>query len=190
MLECNRREWLKGSLAVTGAMLLPSLALAGHDRKRDAEARTLSFYHTHTGARGNFTYWEKGVYQKDALAEINHFLRDFRTKETHVIDLTLLDQLYLLHYFTDSDKPFQVISGYRSQKTNDMLFRQAGNHGGVDKNSYHVQGRAIVIRLGGVSLVHLHKAELHLQAGGVGYYPRSNFVHVDSGPIRQWNFGV
>jgi uncharacterized protein YcbK (DUF882 family) len=187
MLECDRREWLKGSLAVAGAMLLPSLALAGHDRKKNAEARSLSFYHTHTGARGNFTYWEKGVYQKDALAEINRFLRDFRTKETHAIDQTLLDQLYLLHYFTDSNKPFQVISGYRSKKTNEMLLR---HNEGVDKNSFHMQGRAIDIRLGDVSLARLHKAALHLQAGGVGYYPRSNFIHVDSGPIRQWDFGV
>jgi uncharacterized protein YcbK (DUF882 family) len=187
MLECDRREWLKGSLAVAGAMLLPSLALAGQHRKRDTEARSLSFYHTHTGARGNFTYWEHGEYQQDALTEINRFLRDFRTRETHRIDQTLLDQLYLVHYFTDSSKPFQVISGYRSPKTNAMLARR---NKGVDQNSFHMQGRAIDVRLGDVALDRLHKAALHLQAGGVGYYPRSNFIHLDSGPIRNWSFGV
>lgn len=188
MQECTRRDWLKGSLAVAGAMLIPSLAEAARAaRKYDAEARSLSFYHTHTGAKAEFTYWEKGAYQPEALAEINRFLRDFRTKEVHNIDQTLLDQLYLLHYFTDSSRPFQVISGYRSRKTNEMLLRQTG---GVDKNSFHMQGRAVDVRLSDVSLDRLHKAALHLQAGGVGYYPRSNFIHVDSGPVRQWSYGA
>ncbi len=186
MMECDRRTWIQGSLAVAGAMLLPSLAIASADRKRDYEVRTLSFYHTHTGKRGSFTYWEKGEYQPEVMAELNQFLRDFRTKEVHAIDQTLLDQLYLLHYFTHSDKPFQVISAYRSKKTNDMLLR---HNEGVDKNSYHMQGRAIDIRLGDVSLKSLHQAALQLKAGGVGYYPRSQFIHVDSGPVRQWQLG-
>jgi uncharacterized protein YcbK (DUF882 family) len=189
MMECDRRGLLKtglqAGLALAGGLLLPSLSLAAQDRRKDADARSLRFIQTHTGARGNFTYWEKGEYVPEALKEISHLLRDFRTGEAHAIDTSLLDQLYLLQYFTESSQPFQVISGYRSKKTNEMLRRQTK---GVDKNSYHMQGRAIDVRLGDVRLHHLHRAALTLKAGGVGYYPDSNFIHVDSGVVRHWEF--
>jgi uncharacterized protein YcbK (DUF882 family) len=185
MLNCDRRELLLGGLATAGSLLLPKLCLAARDRHKDVEARTLSFYNTHTGKRGTFTYWEKGEYLTIEMKEINYFLRDWRDNTVHKIDESLLDQLYLLHYFTESNKPFEVISGYRSPKTNAMLFK---NTEGVKKDSYHMQGRAIDIRLGDVRLANLHKAALDLKAGGVGYYPQSNFIHVDSGALRKWEF--
>lgn len=185
MLLCDRREVLIGSLAAAGSLLLPAFASASRDRNQVTDARSLSFYNTHSGARGHFTYWEKGEYLPLAMKEINHFLRDWRTGDSHQIDQSLLDQLYLLHYFTDSNQPFEVISGYRSPKTNAMLLR---NTKGVDKNSYHVQGRAIDVRLRDVRLNNLRKAALDLNAGGVGYYPKSNFIHVDSGAVRHWEF--
>ncbi len=186
MLHCNRRDLIIGGMTATAGLLLPQLALASREKpKAQREVRSLSFISTHTGARGNFTYWEKGEYIGDGLLEISHFLRDFRTGEEKLIDQFLLDQLYLLQYFTDSSRPYQVISGYRSKKTNEMLFRQTK---GVDKNSFHMQGRAIDIRLSDVDLRHLHKAALSLKAGGVGYYPASGFIHVDSGPVRSWDF--
>lgn len=186
MRDCNRRELLAGGLVAATGLLLPQLALAARDKSKiEREARSLSFYHTHTGVRGNFTYWEKGDYLGDGLLEISHFLRDFRTGEEKLIDQFLLDQLYLLQYFTDSSRPYQVISGYRSKKTNEMLYRSTK---GVEKNSFHLQGRAVDIRLADVELKHLYKAALSLKAGGVGYYPASGFVHMDSGPVRHWSF--
>lgn len=185
MLICDRRELLKGSLATAGSLLLPQLAFAARDRNRDIEARTVSFYHTHTGKRGSFTYWEKGEYVPEVMKAVNYFLRDWRDNSIHKIDESLLDQLYLLHYFTDSNKPFEVISGYRSPKTNAMLLKKTE---GVEKDSYHMQGRAIDVRLADVKLKYLHRAALDLKAGGVGYYPQSNFLHVDSGVLRAWEF--
>lgn len=185
MISCDRRELLIGSLAAAGSLLLPGLAQASRNRRKEAETRSLGFHNTHSGQRDHFTYWRNGEYDKQAMKEINHFLRDWRTGESHHMDQSLLDQLYLLHYFTESTQPFQVISGYRSPKTNAMLFRRTK---GVERNSYHMQGRAIDIRLGDVKLHHLHKAALDLKAGGVGYYPQSNFIHVDSGTLRSWEF--
>lgn len=184
MLDLNRRDVIRGGLTAVAGLLLPQLALASREKpKAERDARCLSFIQTHTGARGKFTYWEKGDYVGDALLEISHFLRDFRTGEEKLIDQFLLDQLYLLQYFTESSRPYQVISGYRSKKTNEMLLRHTE---GVDKNSFHLQGRAIDIRLADVDLRHLHRAALKMKAGGVGYYPGSGFIHLDSGPIRNW----
>jgi uncharacterized protein YcbK (DUF882 family) len=183
--QWNRREILSGGAVTAAGLLLPDIACAGHSKKLAADNRTLSFRHIHTGAKGTFTYWENGRLLPQEMKAIAHFLRDIRTGEVHPIDQSLLDQLYLLHYFTESNRPFEVISGYRSPKTNAMLYRSTK---GVDKNSFHLQGRAIDIRLGDVRLHHLNKAALDLQAGGVGYYPHSNFIHLDSGAPRHWVF--
>jgi uncharacterized protein YcbK (DUF882 family) len=119
----------------------------------------------------------------DALATVNHFLRDFRTSEVHVIDPSLLDLLHELAGITGSTQPFQVISGYRSPATNEMLRRHSE---GVAAGSLHMKGQAIDIRVAGVPLDALHRAALDLRRGGVGYYPASDFVHVDTGRVRRW----
>ena len=129
---------------------------------------------------------ENGQYVPDALHAVNHVLRDFRTGDTHMMDPSLLNLLVLLSDKTESVSPFYVISGYRSPHTNELLRDEGGASTGVAKKSLHMQGQAIDIRMADVQLSHLHNAALSLGMGGVGYYPSSDFVHVDVGAVRQW----
>jgi uncharacterized protein YcbK (DUF882 family) len=145
--------------------------------------RELRFAHTHTGERLTVEYFGGGTYLQEALVTINHFLRDFRTNEVHTIDPGLLDLLHSLTDLTGSTRPFQVISGYRSPATNEMLRHHSE---GVAAGSLHMKGQAIDIRLADVPLPKLRKAALAARRGGVGYYPASDFVHVDTGRIRTW----
>ncbi len=145
--------------------------------------RALDFAHTHTGEHLSVEYFSRGTYLPDALSTVNHFLRDFRTGDVHAIDAGLLDLLHSLTQLTGTAKPFQVISGYRSPKTNGML-RQRSE--GVAAGSLHMQGQAIDVRLADIPLAKLRAAALHVQRGGVGYYPASDFVHVDTGRVRRW----
>jgi uncharacterized protein YcbK (DUF882 family) len=145
--------------------------------------RQLTFHNLHTGEKLSVVYWENGHYLDDALAAVNHVLRDHRSDEQCAMDCQLLDQLYGLQRRLDSTRPFEVISGYRSPATNAKL-RQRSN--GVAKRSLHMQGKAIDIRLSGCELERLHRAALDLEAGGVGYYPESGFIHVDTGRVRSW----
>lgn len=150
----------------------------------DATApRALQFAHTHTGERLTVEYFSRGTYLPDALATVNRFLRDFRTGEVHAIDPGLLDLLHGLRDVTESSRPFQVISGYRSPATNEMLRHRSE---AVAAGSLHMQGQAIDIRLADVPLATLRQAALAVRRGGVGYYPASNFVHVDTGRVRTW----
>ena len=145
--------------------------------------KTLSFEHTHTGDKLKLTYFERGNYIKDALQEINYLLRDFRTDDIHPIDTALLDQLFDLKQTLGVSKPFHIISGYRSPFTNALLRKHSH---GVAEHSFHTQGRAIDIRLEGVSSKMIRNAALSMAQGGVGYYPRNNFVHLDTGNFRTW----
>ena len=145
--------------------------------------KTLSFVHTHTGEKLKLTYFERGNYVRDALQEINYLLRDFRTDDIHPIDTALLDQLFDLKQTLGLNKPFHIISGYRSPFTNAQLHKRSR---GVAEHSFHMQGRAIDIRVEGVSSKKIRNAALNMAQGGVGYYPRNNFVHLDSGRFRTW----
>lgn len=145
--------------------------------------RELRFSHTHTGETLNVEYFNGGSYLADALSTVNHFLRDFRTGDVHPIDEHLLDLLHTLRGSTGTSKPFQVISGYRSPKTNQML-RQRSE--GVAAGSLHMRGQAIDIRLADIPLKKLRGAALAARVGGVGFYPASDFVHVDTGRVRTW----
>jgi len=147
------------------------------------ETRRLILKNVHTGEALDAVYWERGAYVPDALTEVNRVLRDFRTGDIHPIDPRLLDLVTDLHAKVGSGTPFQVISGYRSPKTNAMLHEQSAE---VAKHSLHMDGMAMDIFLEDVDLSHLHEAALDLGRGGVGYYPRSSFVHVDVGAVRQW----
>jgi uncharacterized protein YcbK (DUF882 family) len=146
--------------------------------------RALSLVSTHTNEHISAIYWRDGVYDKGALKDINYVLRDFRTGDVAPIDRHLLDLLVELHHRTGSRKAFQIISGYRSPKTNAMLV--AASDGGVAKRSLHMEAKAIDIRLGDVALSDLRQTALGMKAGGVGYYKKSDFVHVDTGRVRQW----
>ncbi len=181
----KRRGWLKAG-AVGTAFALTGLrswsALAAVDRKSNG-VRELNLYNQHTGENLKTCYWAEGDYLPDALTDINHILRDYRTNDVLPMELPLLDLLYTLQGVLATPKPFQIISGYRSPQTNAML---AAHSGGVAKSSLHMQGRAIDIHVEGIPLDQLRRAAISLQVGGVGYYPASNFVHVDTGRVRTW----
>ena len=138
---------------------------------------------THTGEAFNEVYYADGAYIPDALAEATRVMRDWRTGDEHFIDPTLFDALHGIRRRLRTAAPFLIISGYRSPKTNAMLRER--DHA-VAEHSQHTLGKAIDIHVEGVELGKLRDAALDLGAGGVGYYPVSNFVHVDTGRVRQW----
>jgi len=145
--------------------------------------RRLSFYHTHTRTELDIVYFDGDGYVPAALDRINLYLRDFRTRDTHPIDPGLLDILFEAQTAIGTNQRFEVISGYRSPATNEMLRR---NTDGVAKTSLHMQGRAIDVRLTDVRTSTLRRAALDLGRGGVGYYPQSDFIHLDTGNPRSW----
>ncbi len=176
----TRRTFLQG-LTVAGSTLLAPAAMA---RAITSEERRLSLYNLHTGEHLTTTYWADGAYIKSELAAVDQLLRDHRNDQVSRIDPKLLDRLYNLQLQLGKSGTYQVISGYRSPASNAKLHK--ASNGGVAKRSLHMQGRAIDIRLPGVELKQLRQAALQQKAGGVGYYQRSNFVHLDTGRTRFW----
>jgi len=170
-------------LAAGGGLALGLSPLGAAAKLVDAPERALSFFNTHTGEALSAVYWADGRYVEDAQQDLNHILRDWRTDEVATMDPRLLDMLYALRRAMDSEAPFHIISGYRSPKTNAKL-RQHSN--GVAKRSLHMRGMAVDIRLAGRELKHLVRAAKNLKAGGVGYYPKPDFIHIDTGRVRSW----
>ncbi|GIX46262.1 MAG: twin-arginine translocation pathway signal protein [Candidatus Tectimicrobiota bacterium] len=177
----SRRQFLRlGGLAVA-TWLVPGRALA--HRSGTVSEKALALYNLHTGERLRTVYWFKGNYLPEALQEISYLLRDYRAEAVRPIDPELIDLLHALSVKLEARQPFHVISGYRTPATNAMLRRY---HGGVAKRSFHMYGKAVDFRLPGRSLAALRRAAISLHRGGVGYYPRSGFIHVDTGPVRYW----
>jgi uncharacterized protein YcbK (DUF882 family) len=176
------RQFLKLGFVVAAAGLIPFPVLAAL-RDNVTRERSLALYNTHTGESIKTVFWAEGSYIPPALAEINYVLRDHRNNEIKDISPMLLDLLCDINRMVDGRQPFQIISGYRSPTTNKKL---AALSDGVAKHSMHLDGKAIDIRVPGRELVQVRRAALMLQGGGVGYYPKSDFVHVDVGRIRQW----
>ena len=172
MSKLSRRRFV-AALAVAPAMA----------QARSTEPRVLAFNHLHTGERLEVAYFDGGSYLPDAMGAVNRLLRDFRTGDVGTMDPALLDLLHALRVRTGSRKPYEIISGYRSPATNRMLHERSS---GVATKSLHMSGQAIDIRVADVPLGDLRQAALSLQRGGVGYYPGSNFVHVDTGRVRAW----
>lgn len=179
----DRRRLLKLGLAASTALFVPSAFARSSADTFTAAERKLSLLNLHTGESLEATYWAEGQYQNDELTAINRILRDHRTGDIHQIDNNLLDLLNTLHHKLDAKQPFQIISGYRSPKTNAVLNKKSN---GVAKKSLHMQGKAIDIRLPDRALPELQKAAIACQAGGVGYYAKSNFIHIDTGRVRRW----
>jgi uncharacterized protein YcbK (DUF882 family) len=167
----------------TLALAAPMFALPKPGLADAISTRALRFSHTHTGEQLSVEYFGSGQYWPHALSAINWLLRDFRTGDVHVMDTELLDLLHRLAAMTDTGRPFQVISGYRSPATNEMLRHRSE---GVAAGSLHMRGQAIDIRLADVPLIKLKAAALAAHRGGVGCYPASDFVHVDTGRVRSW----
>jgi uncharacterized protein YcbK (DUF882 family) len=148
-----------------------------------AVERSMSFVHTHTGETISVVYRRDGELVAEARTRLNHFLRDHRTGDVHEIDPGLFDILWEIRRQIGSDEPFHLVSGYRSARTNEKL-RKAGRD--VGKKSMHVKGAAIDFRLPGVDTTRLRDIALSLKRGGVGYYRKSDFIHVDTGRVRRW----
>ncbi len=148
--------------------------------------RKLFFHNTHNNEVLSATYWKKGRYDKAVLRKFNHILRDSHNGLSTEMDKELFDVLFKIQSHLQNHDKIEIISGYRSPETNALL---ATYTSGVAKRSYHMQGKAIDIRIPGVSTNHIHNCAMSLQAcgvGGVGYYPESDFVHIDTGPVRTW----
>ncbi len=178
----SRRRFVRTALMAAVPMLAPGVAMAAV-RLPGTKPRSLSFYNLHTGETLKSTYFDNGNYVPGALHEINYLLRDFRTGEIKAIDPRLLDLLAAINGKLETSRPFDVISGYRSPQTNAMLHAHSE---GVAVHSLHIQGKAIDIRVPGRALVALRHVAMSLRGGGVGYYPHSDFVHVDTGRVRYW----
>jgi len=174
----SRRAFIGGVAAASAALAVkPAFALSGKD------TRALAFYHTHTGEEMNITYFANGGYVKDGLKRVNYLLRDFRNNQQATIDPQLLDKLVALQRKLGSTGKFEIISAYRSPQTNAMLHAHSS---GVASKSYHIQGKAIDIRLSDSDIYRIHNAALAMGNGGVGLYRGSDFVHLDTGPVRHW----
>lgn len=178
----DRRRFLGlcGRAALLALLPLPARAAFPGPAPQD---RAIAFLNTHTGEKLTCAYRANGIVMPDALAAISHVLRDHRTGEVKTIDPHLLDLLTDIARRMDVRGPFHVISGYRSPATNAAMRREGR---GVARRSYHIQGKAIDVRVPGVDTAVLCRAALREQRGGVGNYPASDFVHVDTGPVRHW----
>jgi uncharacterized protein YcbK (DUF882 family) len=173
----TRRRVLGAAAVATGVAFVtpvPAISFA---------PRAVSLYNTHTGEWVRTVYWADGHYIRDAVRDINWVLRDHYTDEVRPMNAGVLDLLGMMRERLDTHEPFLVVSGYRSPATNHRLYLR---HNGVASNSYHIHGMAIDLRCEGRSLPQVRGAAASLRGGGVGYYPHSDFVHVDCGPVRYW----
>lgn len=185
----DRRRFLRrtASLAVGAVPVVaaPRLALAGVvPTALAATARELAFYNTHTLERLDLVYAMGAQFIPDALSALNHFLRDHYSGQVGVMDPQLFNLLHQVRGVLGSTREFEVISGYRCPATNARL--KATRGGGVASKSLHMVGQAIDVRLPGVDLADLRDAAMSLQGGGVGFYPKEQFVHIDTGRVRHW----
>ncbi|MEH6435642.1 DUF882 domain-containing protein [Massilia sp. DD77] len=177
----QRRAFLKSSLLLAAPTLsIPALAKSASAIPGE---RILRLYNTHTGEKLSSVFWAEGQFIPDALKDINKVLRDHRNNQVAEMDPQLLLLLDQVNDKLGNGKELHIISGYRSPESNAKLH---ANSNGVAKRSMHMDGKAIDIRLPGKDLQMLHKAAMSLKGGGVGYYPDSRFVHMDTGRVRYW----
>ena len=148
------------------------------------EEKVLSLYNPSTKENFDGIYWRNGAYVADALNNINYLMRDVQMGAIKQIDKELLDLIFAISIELKPQKPFHVICGYRTAKTNSLLVKRDKS---AAKKSYHIKGQAVDIRLPGLRTSALRQAAYELGQGGIGYYPRRRFVHIDVGPVRYWN---
>jgi uncharacterized protein YcbK (DUF882 family) len=177
------RRGLLGAFAATAITAAPTFSNAAGFLRGSGDIRRLRMYSGRTGESIDTIYWIEGKYIKEAVKEINYFMRDWRTNGVKAIDTRTIDIMAASHNLLNADEPFMMLSGYRSPQTNNMLRSRSRS---VAKNSLHMQGQAVDLRLGSRSVGQIAKAASSCRAGGVGRYSRSNFVHMDCGPIRNW----
>ncbi len=177
----RRRFLMKTGLVTAGLILGPKLALAS--AKKD---RLLMMTNPHTGEKIRTIYWTpREGYIRESLASVSHFMRDFRQNQVRDIDPALLDIIYAISVNIGTHRKFEVMSGYRSPKTNRMLRRRSRN---VAKKSYHMKAKAMDFQVENISAQDLRRIALSLRKGGVGYYPGARYIHVDTGNVRTWTY--
>ena len=177
------RRGVLAAFAATAVIAAPTFANAAGFLRGAGDIRRLRMVSPRTGERLDTIYWIEGDYIDEALNEITLFMRDWRSDETRVIDRRTIDIMTASHNLLDVTEPYTLLSGYRTPQTNAMLRRRSG---GVAKNSRHMIGEAADLRLGNRSVEQIYRAALACNGGGVGRYSRSNFVHMDCGPVRSW----
>lgn len=177
------RRGLIGAFAATAITATPTMSNAFGFLRGAGDIRRIKMYSGRTGESVDTIYWIDGDYIPEALAEINHFMRDWRSGETIGIDTRAIDIFAATHRLLEADEPYMMLSGYRSPKTNALLRSRSR---GVARNSLHMKGQAADLRLHSHSVSQVSRAAAACSAGGVGRYSRSNFVHMDCGPVRIW----
>lgn len=177
------RRALLGAFAATTLVAAPTLSKAAGFLRGAGDIRRIRMYSGRTGESIDTIYWIEGKYIKDALREINYFMRDWRTDATKSMDARTVDIMAAAHNLLDVHEPYMLLSGYRSPQTNAMLRRRSR---GVAKNSLHMRGQAADLRLKSRSVNQMFSAAKACSAGGVGRYSSSNFVHMDCGVVRSW----
>ena len=180
---CISRRGLLGAFAATFVAAAPTYSKAAGFLRGGGDIRQLTMYSGRTGERINMIYWIEGEYIGDALKEINHFMRDWRSNDVMKIDTRTVDIMAAAHNLLDTNEPYMLLSGYRCPKTNAMLRSRSS---GVAKNSLHLKGQAADLRLASRSVSQMARAAAACAAGGVGRYSKSDFVHMDCGPVRSW----
>lgn len=177
------RRGLLGAFAATMVTAAPTMSNAFGLLKGAGDIRRIKMYNGRTGESLDTVYWIEGDYIPEALKEITYFARDWRTNQLKTIDPRTIDIAAAAHNLMDVNEPYMLLSGYRSPKTNAMLRSRSK---GVAKNSLHMKGQATDLRLKSRSVNQMFQAASACHAGGVGKYSRSNFVHMDCGPVRHW----
>ncbi|MEN8685600.1 DUF882 domain-containing protein [Marivita sp.] len=177
------RRGLLAAFAATTITAAPTFANAAGFLRGGGDIRRIKMYSGRTGERIDMIYWIEGEYIGDAVKEVHHFMRDWRTNDVKSIDLRTIDIMAAAHNMMDVSEPYMLLSGYRSPKTNAMLRSRSS---GVAKNSLHLKGQAADLRLNSRSVGQMARAASACRAGGVGRYSGSNFVHMDCGPVRTW----
>lgn len=177
----SRRRFLTSALAFAALTMRPLAATASMPAR--GEEKRLRLFNPKTKEMLETAFCDKGNYVPEALADIDYLMRDLRSGEVKAIDTRLVDLLFDIQSHLQFDEPFHIISGFRSRATNEQLRKQGW---AAAKNSYHLHGQAADIRLSETSTAALRRTAFKMNQGGVGYYPRLNFVHLDMGPIRYW----
>lgn len=179
-MNISRRQFLSRTAVLGAGLYLPGSVWASLLTEPE---RSLNLYNTHTGESLKRVFWAEGTFIPESLAEINKLLRDHRSNTIAPMDPQLLTLLSTISQLVSPGGTLHVISGYRSPQSNQALADQSN---GVAKHSLHMEGKAIDIRIPGRDLAYLRDSALSLKQGGVGYYPKSQFVHVDTGRVRSW----
>ena len=177
------RRSVLGAFAATAVAAAPTFANAAGFLRGAGDIRRIKMYSGRTGERIDMIYWIEGNYIKDAVSELNYFMRDWRTDGVKSMDLRTVDIMAASHNLLDVSEPYMLLSGYRSPQTNAMLRSRSR---GVAKNSLHMRGQAADLRLASRSVNQMARAAIACNGGGVGRYSDSNFVHMDCGQVRNW----